>query len=163
VFCVVLMLRMMDPWNYCGARISNDCQTCGSAQARVRRSLLFECLPSDKPKRQQMGMRDCRNAGYPGDQIKAAGQEGIVESAWVPIVPLCGTPRGGCDGAHVRPGLRPVDEGPPAPPRGRKAGNGIQQKEPKDAADRKGSEATSEKSEESIYSTRTPKISHAEI
>jgi hypothetical protein len=69
-------------------------------------------------------MRHCRFAGYPGDQIKAAGQEGIVECAWVPIVPLWGTPRGECDGAHVRPGLRPVDGGPPAPPRGRKAGKG---------------------------------------
>jgi hypothetical protein len=60
-------------------------------------------------------MRHCRFAGYPGDQIKAAGQEGIVESAWVPIVPLWGTPRGGCDESHVRPGLRPVDGSRPAP------------------------------------------------
>jgi hypothetical protein len=49
----------------------------------------------------QMEMRCCRFAGYPGDQIKAARQEGIVESARVPIVLLWGTPRGGCDGAHV--------------------------------------------------------------
>jgi hypothetical protein len=34
-------------------------------------------------------MRHCRFAGYAGDQIKAAGQEGIVESASVPIA-LCG-------------------------------------------------------------------------
>jgi hypothetical protein len=62
-----------------------------------------------------MGMGHCRSDGYPGDQIKAAGQEGIVESAWVPIVPLWGTPLGGCYGAHVRPGFRPVDGDPPAP------------------------------------------------
>jgi hypothetical protein len=62
-----------------------------------------------------MGIRHCRFAGYPGDQIKAAGQEGIVKSAWVPIVPLWGKPRGGCDGAHLRPGHRPVDGGAPAP------------------------------------------------
>jgi hypothetical protein len=46
-------------------------------------------------------MRHSQFAGYPGDQIKAAGPEGIIESAWVPIVPLWGTPRGGCDGARV--------------------------------------------------------------
>jgi hypothetical protein len=40
----------------------------------------------------QTEMRHCRSAGYPDDQIKAAGQEGIVESAWVPIVPLGGRP-----------------------------------------------------------------------
>jgi hypothetical protein len=46
-------------------------------------------------------MRHCRFAGYHGDEIKAAGHEGTVESAWVPIVNLWGTPRGGCDGAPV--------------------------------------------------------------
>jgi hypothetical protein len=62
-----------------------------------------------------MGTRCCRFARYLGDQIKAAGQEGILESAWVSIVPLWGTPREGCDGAHMSPALRPVDGGPPAP------------------------------------------------
>jgi hypothetical protein len=62
-----------------------------------------------------MGIGRCRFDGCPGDQIKAAGQEEIVESAWFPIVPLWGTPRGGCDGAYVQPGLRPVDGGLPAP------------------------------------------------
>jgi hypothetical protein len=58
-------------------------------------------LPNDNGWRLQMGMRYCRFAGYPGDQIKAAGQEAIVESAWVSIAPLWGTPRGGCDGHRV--------------------------------------------------------------
>jgi hypothetical protein len=44
-------------------------------------------------------MSCCRSAGYPGDQVKGAGQEGIVESVWVLMVPLWGTPRGGCYGA----------------------------------------------------------------
>jgi hypothetical protein len=57
-----------------------------------------------------MRARYRRFAGYPGDQINAAGQEGIIESAWIPIVPLRGM-----HGAHVRPGLGPVDGGPPAP------------------------------------------------
>jgi hypothetical protein len=61
-------------------------------------------------------MRCCRFAGYPGGPIKAGGQEGIVESAWVPIVPLWGTPCRGSDGAHVRPGPRPVDGEPSCPP-----------------------------------------------
>jgi hypothetical protein len=109
----------------------------------------------------QMGMRHCRSAGYPGDQIKAAGQEGIVESVWVPIVPLWRTPRGGCDGAHVRAGLRPVDGGPPAPRARVENGKGNAVKVAKDAANRKGSEVTPEKSEGSVDSMRLPNISHA--
>jgi hypothetical protein len=84
----------MDPCNYCDAPMSSDCQACGSAQARARRSISLEYLDQDKRRRPQIGMRHCRSAGYPGDQIKAAGQEGIAESAWVPIVPLWGTPTG---------------------------------------------------------------------
>jgi hypothetical protein len=49
----------------------------------------LEYLHKDKRRRQQIGMRHCRFAGYLGDQINAAGQEGIVESAWVPTF-LCG-------------------------------------------------------------------------
>jgi hypothetical protein len=159
------MLPMIEPGDHCGAPMSNNCQTCGSAQARVRRLISLEYLHNDNRWRLQIGMRHCRSAGYPGDQIKAVGQEGIVESAWVPIVPLRGTPRGACDGAHVRPGLRPVDGGLLPPPRaGGKREREYGERRRKDAADGQGSEATSKKSEKSaVYSKRLPKISHAEI
>jgi hypothetical protein len=61
----------------------------------------MEQLHNDNDGWPQTGMRRCQLDGYLGDQIKVAGRKGIVESACVPIVPLWGTPRGGCDGARV--------------------------------------------------------------
>jgi hypothetical protein len=72
---------MIEPGDHGGAPMSNDCQARRSGQARVRRSISLEYLNQDKRKKPQRGMRHCRFAGHAGDQIKAAGQEGIVESA----------------------------------------------------------------------------------
>jgi hypothetical protein len=38
---------MMEPNNHCGDPMSKDCQTCASAQARVRRSISLEHLHND--------------------------------------------------------------------------------------------------------------------
>jgi hypothetical protein len=80
--------------DYCGAPMSNDCQTL-ALRSLCEAVNLIGVSAQGQRLGPQIGMRRCRFAGYPGDQIKAAGQEGIVEFAWVPIVPLWGTPRWG--------------------------------------------------------------------
>jgi hypothetical protein len=70
---------MMEPCDDRGAPMGNDCQPCGDAQAHVRLSISLEYLHKDKGRRPQTGRRWCPFAGYAGDQIKAAGQEGIVK------------------------------------------------------------------------------------
>jgi hypothetical protein len=72
-----------------------------------------------------MGIGHCRSAGYSGDQIKAAGQEGLVESAWVPIVPLWGTPRGDPMAPMCDRDFGPSMGSLLPPARGRKAEKGI--------------------------------------
>jgi hypothetical protein len=79
----------MEPCDYCGALMSNDCQACGSPQARVRQSIPFQYLHNDNGWVPPTGMRHCRFAGYPGDQIKAAGQRGSSSPRGFPSF-LCG-------------------------------------------------------------------------
>jgi hypothetical protein len=75
-----------------------------SMNANVHTNLTMNVKKSAKMKLNTMlktGMKCCRAVGHSGAKSKPRGREGIVQSAWVPIVPLWGTPRGGCDRAHV--------------------------------------------------------------
>jgi hypothetical protein len=60
-------------------------------------------------------------------------------------------------------GFSPSMGGAPAPRARIESGKGNTVKGAKEAADRKGSEVTPKKAKESVYSTRLPKISHAEL